>query len=318
MRCALLKFLQAFLTVAPLIVLASRHSPEYQEARRTGADAKIVVKATDDEGKMVAGIPVRVLMGMNQRDRAYFLDGITDTNGLFVAEGKTTGNEIEIELNKEGFYRSVRRLCFAEMGAEREVKDGRWQPWGMVVCMPVREIRAPCRLVVHADYHVVPTTNAWMGFDLALNDWVSPYGKGLIADFEALLHWDGKPQYHTEDTSLDLRFQRAFSGFYKYDNMTGCSFGGAYMADPSHGLSSSARISSGAEGGNPWHRGFDNNRSWILRSRCEVDESGRLVSANYSTIKALRVEAGWKGNVKMQIRYFFNPKANDPNLEPRR
>ena len=55
------------------------------------------------------------------------INGVTDTEGKFVIEGKTTGNEIEIDVEKEGYYRASKKECLAKMGEEYEVKDGpRW------------------------------------------------------------------------------------------------------------------------------------------------------------------------------------------------
>ena len=34
-------------------------------------------------------------------------------------------------------------------------------------------------------------------------------------------------------------------------------------------------------------------------------------------IKNVTVEAGWASEVKMMIRYYFNPTPNDTNLEPK-
>jgi len=107
-------------------------SPDFERAHIRGAKTRIVLKAVDDVGNPVAGASIHVLMGMNYRLKSYDIDGVTDTNDVFVVEGKTTGNEIEITAKKDGYYRpSKKRLCFIAMGNEYEVKDGKWQPWGM-------------------------------------------------------------------------------------------------------------------------------------------------------------------------------------------
>ena len=89
------------------------------------------------------------------------------------------------------------------------------------------------------------------------------------------------------------------------------------MADTNSTFQTDFSCMSSFENGEPRFRGLDIGRSLIVRSRCKVDNEGRLVSANYSTIKNVTVEAGWDGEVKMMLRYYFNPTPNDTNLEPK-
>ena len=132
-----------------------------------GAKTRIVLKAVDDVGNPVEGASVHVLMGMNYRLNSYDIDGKTDTNGVFVIEGKTTGNEIEIKVTKDGWYRSQNKLCFIAMGHEHAVKNGKWQPWGMKVDLPLRRMGKLSKVLVFASpARAIPSTNRWVGVDL--------------------------------------------------------------------------------------------------------------------------------------------------------
>ena len=297
--------------------LAYKNDPAYNKARRSGAQVQMKLRISNDMGVPVPSASVHVLMGMNFRERSYDIDGKSDTNGLFVVEGNTTGNEIIIEVTKDRYYKSSQKICFITMGREYEVKDGRWQPWGMSVPITLREIRAPVQLVVQKELYKIPTTNTLVGFDMALKDWVSPNGKGEHADFEVFLTWDGKPLYYTQHTQLDMLFPEKHAGYYVFDNIKGSRFGGPYMADTNSTFQTDFSCMSSFVNGEPRFRGLDIGRSLIVRSRCKVDNEGHLVSANYSTIKNITVEAGWTGEVMMMIRYYFNPTPNDTNLEPK-
>ena len=305
------------MTMVTLAGLAYKSDPAYNKARRSGAMVQMKLLISNDMGAPVPNASVHVLMGMNFREQSYDIDGKSDTNGLFVVEGKTTGNEIIIEVTKDGYYKSSQKICFIKMGSEYDVKDGRWQPWGMSIPITLREIRAPVQLVVQKELYKIPSTNALVGFDMALKDWVSPHGKGEQADFEVFLTWDGKPLYYTQHTQLDIRFTEKFAGYYVFDNIKGSRFGGPYMADTNHIFQTGFSCMSSFVNGEPSFRGLEVGRSLIVRSRCKVDNEGRLVGANYSTIKNVTVEAGWTGEVKMMIRYYFNPTPNDTNLEPK-
>lgn len=311
-----LVFMMGALTVA-MSGFAHKKDPEYLKARRNGGELRMIVAAVDDDGNAVSNATVHVLMGMNFRERSYDIDGKSDTNGLFVVEGKTTGNEIIIEVTKDGFYKSSQKICFIKMGSEYEVKDGRWQPWGMSIPITLREVRAPVQLVVQQGLYKIPSTNMLVGFDMAVKDWVSPNGKGKQADFEILLTWDGKPLYYTQQTQLAVRFPEKHAGYYVFDNIKGSRFGGPYMADTNRTFQTDFSCTSSFVNGEPRFRGLNIGQSLIVRSRCKVDNDEHLVSANYSTIKNITVEAGWAGEVMMMIRYYFNPTPNDMNLEPK-
>ena len=316
MRKNVLSIVIVLLTATFLYAL--NDDPEYLKARKDGGDVRLIIKVVNDEGVAVVGASLDVLMGMNFREKSYSITGISDRSGIFLAEGKTTGNEILINVQKDGYYSSTKKICLIEMGKEFRVKDGRWQPWGIEVSLYLREIRQPSDLVIFNQYISVPATNTWMGFDMQLKDWIEPFGKGKDSDFEMFLIWDGKPQYTTEETSLEMRFREAHAGCYAFDNFPDCEFGGAYLADTNRFMHVSQRFSSGSNDGTPWQKGLDESQSLVLRTRCKETDDGNLLKANYSTIKGIGVSAGWKGRVKMWMRYYFNPVSNSLNLEPRR
>ena len=89
-----LVFMMVALTVV-MSVFAHKKDPEYLKARRNGGDTRIVLSIIGDDGQPVSNATVRVLMGMNFRERAYYINGVTSTDGKFVIEGKTTGNFLQ-------------------------------------------------------------------------------------------------------------------------------------------------------------------------------------------------------------------------------
>lgn len=297
---------------------ALKDDPEYLRARRSGGKVRLQIKILDDEGCVVTNAMIEVLMGMNFREKSYMVKGVSDFVGSLIVEGETTGNEIEINVRKEGYYDAVKKLCLIEMGHEYAVKDGCWQPWGIEVPLQLRKVRRPTDLVTFNQYITIPTTNTWIGFDMEKKDWKSPYGRGCVADFEVFLNWDGRPQYYTKETSMEIRFAEPFAGCYCSDNVQESAFSGVYRADTNCSYNTSLVISSGSIEGSQWQKGLDESQSLVMRTRCKVDESRELQAANYSTIKNLGISAGWKGLVKLRMRYYYNPVTNSTNLEPKR
>ena len=78
---------------------APKKDPEWTRALKYGAKAKIELHVVDDDGIPVPNANVIVIMGMISR--SYLIEGETNTNGIFVIEGKTKGNSIEIRIEKE-------------------------------------------------------------------------------------------------------------------------------------------------------------------------------------------------------------------------
>lgn len=292
-------------------------SPEFERAHIRGAKTRIVLKAVDDVGNPVAGASIHVLMGMNYRLKSYDIDGVTDTNGIFVVEGKTTGNEIEITARKDGHYEVFKKLCFISIGNEYEVKNGKWQPWGMEMLLSLRRRLNPVDLIVSGDSFYVPSTNSWIGFDMAKKDWVYEGKTGVKSNFEVFVTWDGKVTAYSDMLKVDVRFTGRDEGYYLADPILDCSFSGIYSANTNNVFRQefSCRV---VRDGRRMLSGIEPGKLIVMRSRCEHDNGHRLVGANYSVLNGFLLHGGFNGKVEMTMCYFFNPTPNDTNLEPKR
>ena len=291
---------------------------DFQRAHLNGARARIELTVHDEYGAPVSGASVHVLMGMNYRLNSYDIDGKTDTNGVFVIEGKTTGNEIEIKVTKDGWYRSQKKLCFIAMGHEHVVKNGKWQPWGMEIKIPMREVRNPVSLIKKKGGFSVPRTDAWIGFDMQLGDWVGYGGVGRTPDFEVKLQWDGKPVVSFEFARMELRFVGDGAGFYMANTTSNSAFSGIYNAATNEMYKKEFTCSTTRKNGTVLTEEIPSGKLMVVRSRCRLDDKGNVVEANYSFIRAVLIEGGYDGKASAFMNYRFNPTPNDTNLEPQR
>jgi hypothetical protein len=308
--------IMVLLTVV-MSALAHKKDPEYLKARRYGGDLRMIVSAVDDCGNAVPDAVVKVLMGMNFRENAYYVTGFTDTNGLFIVEGKTTGNEVEIEIVKDGYYRGHDKLCLISMGNEFEVKNGRWQPWGMKVNVPMRSVINPIPLVKKKGGVVVPAADAWIGFDMKRGDWVGYGCKGEVPDFEVKLQWDGKPVVSSEFAILELRFVGDGAGFYMTNTTSKSAFSGIYNAATNEMYKKEFVSSTTRKNGAVSTEEIPSGKLMVVRSRCKLDDKGNVVAANYGFIRAMIIEGGYDGKASAFMNYRFNPTPNDTNLEPK-
>ena len=305
-------------SIGSLLLFAHKKDSEYLKARRNGGDARIVLSIIGDDGQPVSNATVRVLMGMNFRERAYYINGVTSANGKFVIEGKTTGNEIEIDVTKDGYYRTSDKMCFIAMGHEYDVKDGRWQPWGIELQLKLRAIRNPIALVGDVNGYYVPETNKWIGFDMKQADWVLSGYKGSISDFEVFLEWDGHPSRDSKLLKLHFRAIEPKGGFYYADLIRESHFSGVYKASTNEILQQVFSCQTAQKEGRIVKEGLPHSKLLVLRSRCACDQEGILKKANYSAISWIAVEGLRKGKGEMLLSYSFNPTPNDTNLEPKR
>ena len=214
--------------------LAAKKDPEYSKARKNGAEAKIHLRIVDDVGIGVSNVSVRVFMGMNFRPKGYWINGVTDANGHFLIQGKTCGDEVEIFISKNGYYDSCKKLCFAKMGEEYEVKDGKWIPYGCKNFIVLSKIANRIDLVKYNDFIDVPATNTWIGFDMERQSFVNPHGTGKVKDFEINVTWDGLPPWESKYCSAVLRFCDSLSGGYYIDNIIESKFPYPYKANVSN------------------------------------------------------------------------------------
>lgn len=60
---------------------------------------------------------------------------------------------------------------------------------------------------------------------------------------------------------------------------------------------------------------FDKDNCWVVRSRCQVDDEGSLVSAHYSVINNIAFGCDKGGVACICVTGAFNPTPNDTNLE---
>jgi hypothetical protein len=296
---------------------APKEDPEFNKAISRGAKTKIELHVVDDEGVPVPAANVKVTLGMVTT--ANIINGQTDTNGVFIIEGKTRGNEIIIQPKKDGYYNSKKTIIYWG-NVNIKVKNGKWQPYGEKMTVVLRKIKKTSDKIIKfgdGDFKLTSALNQWIGFDLKENDYVEPHGKGKIADFEVLLEWDGKwGRGNYTGMSLSVRFLEPYSGFYVCDKELTSNFIGQYNVIPGDIKFITSNFYSRKIDDYNWDKKkFDKNTSWVIRSRCIVDDEGKLVSSNYSILYSFDFCCRHDSTAGICVSGYFNPIPNDTNLE---
>ena len=270
---------------------AAKRAPEYLAARRQGALARFQVHVVDELGCSVTNADVKVFLGMNFRPRGHWVAGKTNEAGLLAVNG-----------------------------AEHEVSDGRWLPFDAILKMRLRPIAhpIPLREVGFGEGKPVPTTNIWIGVDMARNDFVFPYGNGTETDFKVLVEWDGHPPIDCKHCALDIRFDSPDAGGYYEKKVMESSYPYAYEAQTnnSYALTSVGVVEGGRFSSEEFLR-FRDDSVIVTRTRCVRGDNGELKSAHYGYIRVVGISASWEGMPTIRLAGVFNPVPNDTNLEPK-
>ena len=295
----------------------------FQEACHKGANARVLFRVLNDLQNPVAGAKVNVFFDMADRVEGRYVVGITDTNGVCVIEGKTVG-VLKIEVSCQGYYRTKDELCFITMGHEHEVKNGMWQPWGMVKKIVLRPVRCPRAIRMRShDWIDTKAINEWLGFDLEKYDFIAPIGKGLVKDVEIKFDWDGCYGTKHNGMAVSLRFPALYAGGYYDDKTAWSDFTGVYNANTNgiyaqefHYERRPIRNAKGRIVGGVGDK-FDQSKVLVVRSRCIVDRHGFIVSARYFLLSNLEFSCMPDGCASIRFVTTYNPTPNDTNLEPK-
>ena len=309
---------------SPASALLGFDPTTFQEAYSKGAKAKVEFRIVDDAGCPVKGARVNVFFDMADRSKGHRVIAQTDTNGVCEVEEKTKG-VLEIEVSREGYYRSTDLISFINMGHEHEVKKGKWQPWGMAKQITLLPVRNPvARIAGTQDWKWTKEINKWIGFDLMKYDFVKPYGTGESSDIEVIFEWDGAwRQKDYSGMALRLRLPQKFAGGYYLDKIPGSEYCGVYHAKTNRNFKSefsfSDKVATRDKRGRvtSWDRHFfDSTKVLVIRSRCKFYDDGSFKAANYFQLSDIQYACGEHG-AALRFLSIYNPTPNDTNLEPK-
>ena len=302
------------LMLANVPLFAAKKDPAFLEAIWHGAQAKIELHVADDDGTPVPEAKIKAYLGMNFRPKGTWVNGTTDTNGVFVIEGKTCGDEIEVFVAKSGYYGTRVVYCYAKMGEEHDVKDGKWQPYGAEEMIELRRILKPVDLDSKGKLFDIPVTNRWVAFDVVKMDWVHPYGNGEVNDLELKFEWDGLFQNISKFQNLQVRFPNCVDGAYTSKNATYSNFMYSYTAQTNANYLNAFEFSMKRENGRYIANKLGDDSEMLCRLRSVTNKCGKVVSCSYARFRGLDFGGGvGKGN--FYIFRDINLTPNDSNLE---
>lgn len=279
-------------------------------------EAKITVKVVDAEGEVVSNALVRV--GFNQggdamsgKYESLSIEGKSDTNGLFVAQGHTIGM-VGVSVDKDGFYRTSTSMQVGAQGRNL----GRWQPWNPVVELTLKERIRPVPMFARRVREEFPLDAETVSYDCEKGDFVAPHGRGTTPDL--IFHFEGSFQdWKHRDENLTISFTNKRDGIQEV--MADRNKGSALLlphAAPADGYHARMQFGKSRTARKTQRSGIREGQNFIFRVRTELDEEGNIVRANYGKVHG-PLEFGFTSEDKWILIFssYLNPEPNDQSIE---
>ena len=279
--------------------------------------AKYTVKVIDEAGQPIAGADANIIfMKANPGGvggQTYFIEGKTDSEGLYVGEGETqqTG---AYGARQDGYYYSRHDYN----GLERVsgiIGFRRWQPWNPTVEVVLKKIVNPVSMYAKSTEWIdVPLLEEPVGFDLLKGDWVTPHGKGLTSDF--IIHLNKNVVSLREfDASLTLSFSNSPDGiqpFFSEVNQ-GSTLRSLHQA-PLDGYNTTLEQKKSQSPNQLTVSAYRSDTNYYFRTRCSDDDTNAcLYGKIYGNIEFGGVTNNKTGKIK--FTYYVNPTPGDTNIE---
>jgi len=273
------------------------------------------VRVVDDDNKPIKNVHSRFI---NIFDYGENRTGITDINGIFFNEIKNIF-EVYGYFEKPGYYKTSGVIWRAS------VQESLPSP-GVIYTNVLKRIIDPVPMILKDISTYPPRQDEPIGFDLEIGDWVFPDGKGKITDL--LVTAQGvRTSLSVFSYSLSVEFLGENNGFifiYSPPKDTGSLLKSELLPPqiaPETGYEKI--INHFARQSPEEHRPTstrDNTRRLIFRVRTEVDENGKIVSANYGWSNNdlyIAIKPNGKGITGFSLDYYYNPDSQSRSLEPK-
>ena len=274
----------------------------------------------DDVGTPVEGAKVGVtgeMMRWTQPTDQFPSEwGVSDAQGRVLLQGKSDVRRVAYAVERSGHY----WMQGADYFFDKRTLF-RWQPWNPTIPVVLKRIRNPVPMYAKNLRSDIPSLGDWVGYDLAVGDWVEPWGKGQLSDVE--FHSTASVvDRSTYEGTVDVRFPGKGNGLclIRITEQPGESGPRLpYLAPEGSYQShwewfSERRRDSSAPNGLVFRQASDKSENFFIRIRSQYDEEDKLVSAWYGKIHGPisidprgRDYVAKSGKVYVGFSYYVNP-----------
>jgi len=280
----------------------------------------LTLHVSDEEGRAVSNAHVTVYTQRDYLERSWTgpikqsrTQACTDGEGNAIISFVCHHGDFSLIVCAEGYYPEDRKEMTFSASYDLDKQKVVFSEKEKLIAVVLRRIRNPITLVnTHNPIGwMIPPNVGTYAFDLERGDWVSPRGNGKVSDL--VIHYDAV----TNGQSYHLEGRLAFptGGAYKLKKASSTAFKSVYLAATNAEYNSTFRFSYRNDNGNFQHNiPVERDEYLVFRTRVVRNEHGEIVTAHYGKIYGpIRTS----GKLKFEDAY-YNPKANDTNLEERR
>ena len=262
---------------------------------------KATLKVVDENSQPVDKANVGV--GYYTGNTSQRIDGLTDTNGIFVATHSTSTlkyaiYELGLVIEKDGYYRTWSKC---DLGLPYDAI--RWNP---IITLTLKKVGKPIAMYARLVDENPPTLGQPIGYDLMMGDWVCVGHKGITKDI-IFQKWAYRKSGADYEYKVKVTFPKDGDGIQIYnipDSEKGSGLRSPHEA-PLDGYTPELYKERSAHPGQPTKNDDDPNRIYLFRVRTVKNDDGKIVSAHYGKVY---------GDF-LQFTYYFNPTPNDRNIE---
>lgn len=279
--------------------------------------AKYTLLVLDEEGETIQGANASISF-MKPKSSGWggqsnYVEGKTNEEGFYTGQGVTERYGV-YGADAVGYYgTSFKYSGFT--GVSGILGFRKWQPWNPTLKVVLKKKINPIAMYAYstgASPITIPDTKGIViGYDLVKNSWVSPYGKGVTADFLFKLEGEFK-SIRDNNVKFSLKFTNAADGIQSFtvEKRQGSRFISDHHAPLAGYLPSiqQSRVnSSGKKSVTSYDKEADYN--YYFRVRCDGgDESTCLYGKIYNRI-------GFSPRGSLSFSYYLNPTLGDTNVE---
>jgi hypothetical protein len=269
----------------------------------------VTAHVVDEQGAPVAGAMVKFVFGERHNANAIVrVEGITGNDGQFTGEGYSDGS-FGANVIKDGYYPSG-----ISVPVLTDIVNGK--PQTVLGRSILRPIGKPVALHVKGGWFEIPVIGEPCGYDLEKGDWVTPFGRGAIADLVFTL----KRRYESRDdfeVSAEVRFSGPLDGIQKVDlPATGRDSVFKWQREaPETGYEPVLTTRFAHSRGSGFENSATVEQNYFFRVRT-VERNGQIISALYGKIRGgLQLAPTNSKTSKVKLTYYLNPTSLDRNLE---
>ncbi len=275
------------------------------------ATAKATVLVVDENGAPIVGVDAGLGFSAPKNNgwgsKSSGNRGLTDQDGKYTSSGATE-RILRYGARHPGYYTS--RYKFIDFtGTSGILGFRKWQPWNPTLKVILKKIKNPIAMYAyHTDVIDIPKQGDFIGYDLVKHDWVTPYGKGITADFLFKLdhNFVSKIDY---ETIFSIKFSNLADGIQGFSLLEshGSILRSAHHA-PETGYQNKLIQSRLQQPNKRLVTSYNYNTSYYFRIRCNGD---KLDSCLYGKIYR-NIEFSENN---LSFTYYLNPSNVDTNVE---